>query len=73
MVDFGMLSDTFQEQPRAAKEEVKKESPNKKVAFKGVTSSVERDSPNLNKKGILKNKGKSRAESLESDESVKQR
>ena len=66
-----MLSDTFQEQPRAAKEEVKKEQPNKKVAFKGVTSSNERDSPNGNNKGILKKKGKNRDGSQESDESEK--
>ena len=35
MVDFGMLSDTFQEQ-KPSKEEVKKESPPKKVAFKNL-------------------------------------
>ena len=56
MVDFGMLSDTFQEQ-KPNKEEVKKESPPKKVAFKNLDED----------KLILKNKN--RGESPDSDDS----
>ena len=56
MVDFGMLSDTFQEQ-KPSKEEVKKESPPKKVAFKNLDED----------KLILKKK--MRGESLDSDDS----